>query len=84
MIKRIVCFFGDPQNAKVRWKLLYITLAIIAIADFFVYREHAEFFWDKIPGWSAFYGLISCVLIVFVSKFIGHQLGFMKKEDYYD
>ena len=84
MIKRIVCFFGDDQNAKLRWRLLYITLAVIVIADLLVTREHVEFFWDKIPGWSALYGFISCVLIVFVSKFIGHQLGVMKKEDYYD
>lgn len=84
MIKRIVFFFGDPENAKMRWRLLYITLAIIVIADFVAHREHAAFFWDKIPGWSAVYGFISCVVIVFVSKFIGHQLGFMKKEDYYD
>lgn len=84
MIKRIVNFFGDAENSGLRWKLLYITLAVIVIGDFLAHREHAEFFWDKIPGWSALYGFISCVLIVVVSKFIGHQLGFMKKEDYYD
>lgn len=83
MIKRIVNFFGDAENSRLRWKLLYITLAVIVIADFLVSREHAEFFWDKIPGWSALYGFISCVLLIVVSKFVGH-VWLMKKEDYYD
>lgn len=83
MIKRIIYFFGDPQYTKTRWRLLYITLAVVLIADFFVPRDHAEFLWDKIPGWSAFYGFISCVLLIVVSKFVGH-LWLMKKEDYYD
>jgi len=83
MIKRIVFFFGDAEKAKIRWTLLYITLAIIVIADFFVHREHANFFWDKIPGWSALFGFLSCVFFIVVAKFIGH-LWLMKKEDYYD
>ncbi len=56
-----------------------------------VHAEHAEhathhvtYIWDKIPGWGAFYGFVSCVVIILVSKFIGHQGGIMKKEDYYD
>lgn len=84
MIKKIVYFFGEPKYFKTRWKLLYIVLAIIVMSDFFVHREHAEYIWDKMPGFGAFYGFVSCVVIVVVSKFIGHQLGVMKKEDYYD
>ncbi len=82
MIKNLVNFFGDPEHAKKRWKLLYITLAVIVLADFLVHREHAAFLWDEIPG--ALYGFIACTLIVFVSKFYGHKLKVMKKEDYYD
>ncbi|MDP2682047.1 MAG: hypothetical protein Q8P28_04450 [Deltaproteobacteria bacterium] len=83
MIKRIVDYLGNPDNAGRLKKLLYITLAVIVAADFLVPREHAAFFWDDIPGWSAVYGFISCVLIIVVSKFLGHR-GLMKKEDYYD
>lgn len=83
MIKRIVFYLGDPQNAGRLKKLLYVTLAVVFIADFFVPREHAEFLWDKIPGWGALYGFISCVILIVVSKFIGH-VWLMKKEDYYD
>ncbi len=83
MIKRIVDYLGNPENAGRLKKLLYITLAVIVAADFLVPREHVAFFWDAIPGWSAVYGFISCVLIIVVSKFLGHR-GLMKKEDYYD
>lgn len=84
MIKKLVYFFGEPKYSKIRWRALYIVLAIIVIADFFAPREHAEYLWDKIPGWGALYGFIACTLIIFVSKFYGHQLRIMKKEDYYD
>ena len=84
MIKKIVDFIGDPENSSKRKKIAYVALAVTLCSDFFVHREHAIYIWDKIPGWGAFYGFISCVLIIVVSKFIGHQCGIMKKEDYYD
>ena len=84
MIKKIVNFIGDPQNAAKNKRLLYIILVVVVISDFLVHRHHAEYIWDKIPGWGAVYGFISCVLIIVVSKFLGHQGGLMKREDYYD
>lgn len=84
MIKRIVDFFGDEAFAAPRRQLFYLSLAIIVIADFLVSREHAEYLWDRIPGWSALYGFGSCVLLIFVSKFLGHKCGLMRREDYYD
>lgn len=83
MIKRILFYIGDARNEGRLKNLLYVILAVVLIADFFVPREHAEFLWDKIPGWSAFYGFISCVLLIVVSKFVGH-VWLMKDEDYYD
>lgn len=84
MIKKIVDYLGNPENSSKLKKMLYISLVVIVISDFFVHREHAHYIWDKIPGWGAFYGFVSCVLIILVSKFIGKQGGVMKKEDYYD
>jgi len=84
MIKRIVDFFGDARYAKPRRRLLYLVLVLIVTADFLVFREHAEYLWERIPGWSAVYGFGSCVLLIFVSKFLGHQGGLMRREDYYD
>jgi hypothetical protein len=84
MIKRVVDFFGDAIHAKQRRRLFYLVLVLIVIADFLVAREHAEYIWDRLPGWSAVYGFGSCVLLIFVSKFLGHRGGLMRREDYYD
>jgi len=84
MIKRIVHFFGDSEKSRLRWRLFILSLAAIVIADFLVNRDHGEFFWDSLPGWSAGFGFVSCVAIIFVSKFFGHQGRIMRDEDYYD
>lgn len=84
MIGKIVNFIGDSKNSGTLRKIGYVALVITVASDFCVHRHHAHYIWDKIPGWGAFYGFISCVLIIIVSKFIGHQGGIMKKEDYYD
>jgi len=84
MIKRVVDFFGDGKYAKRRRRLFYLVLVLVVIADFLISREHAEYLWDRLPGWSAVYGFGSCVLLIFVSKFLGHRGGLMRREDYYD
>jgi hypothetical protein len=84
MIKRIVLYVGNPANASTLKKLSYVGLALVVVADFLVHREHAIYIWDKLPGWGAFYGFVSCVIIILVSKFLGHQGGIMQGEDYYD
>ena len=84
MIKRVVDFFGDEKHAEQRRRLFYLVLVVIVIADFLVSREHAEYLWERVPGWSAAYCFGSCVVLIFVSKFLGHQGGLMRREDYYD
>jgi hypothetical protein len=84
MIAKLVNFFGEMRHAKLRWRLLQIVLILIVIADFVVPRAHTQYFWQEIPGWSAFFGFVSCVAIIFISKFIGHSGGIMRDEDYYD
>lgn len=83
MIKKMVLYIGNPANSDTLKKLGYICLALVFASDFFVHRDHAEYIWDKIPGWGAFYGFVSCVIIILVSKFLGHH-GIMQREDYYD
>ncbi len=56
MIGRIVRFFGDAEQAKRRRWLLAATLLAVFVADFFVPREHVDFFWDAISGWAALFG----------------------------
>lgn len=82
MIKRLADYLGNPDNAGKLKKILYVALVVIVATDILVPREHAVFFWDSIPGWSAFYGFISGIIIVVVAKILG--FGLRKKEDYYD
>lgn len=84
MIQRLVNFFGEPRFRQQRRRLFYFALALTLLADFLVPREHAEQFWEGLPGWGAFYGLLACFLIIFVSKFLGHRCKLMRREDYYD
>lgn len=84
MIKRVVDFFGDAEYAGLRRRLFYLALVLVVVADFMVPRHHAEYLWERLPGWSAAYGFCSCVLLIFVSKFLGHRVGLMRREDYYD
>ncbi|WP_448383495.1 hypothetical protein [Desulfosoma sp.] len=84
MIRRIVLFIGDPANSKKVKKIGIAMLIVTFISDFFVHREHAMYIWDRIPGWGALYGFVSCVVIILASKFYGHQCGIMRDEDYYN
>lgn len=79
----IINYIGDPANRPKLKILFYIILVIVFAADFLVERHHAEYLWDKTPGWSAVYGFVSCVVLVVVVKFFGH-IWLYKKEDYYD
>ncbi len=84
MIRRILRFLGNAGHARQRRYLLAATLLLVFAADLAVSREHGHTFWDHIPGWPALLGFVSCVAIIFVSKFLGHQGRIMRREDYYD
>lgn len=71
------------NNTKTLKRIAYAVLILIVVIDFFLPREHSHYFWDDIPGFSAVYGFVSFVLIVVVSKTLGHYwLG--RSEDYYN
>jgi len=80
---RIINYIGDAANWPKIKIVFYISLVVVFAVDFLVERHHAETWWDKTPGWSAFYGFVSCVFLIFIVKFIGH-IWLYKKEDYYD
>lgn len=76
----------NPKNFSVVKKLFYAALVVIMLIDIAVsllHLGHGHFSIDSMPGFGSIYGFISCVIIIIVSKFIGH-LWLMKKEDYYD
>ena len=64
-------------------KIGYIVLILVFIVDFFIPRLEIHFIGDKIPGFWSLFGFIACILIILISKWIGH-LGIMQDENYYN
>ena len=59
-------------------------LALIeGIAPGLIYKDHPHFWFENVPAWGSFYGLISCVAIIVISKLLG-KLWLMRRETYYD
>ena len=65
-------------------RLLIILIAFIpfVLLDRF-FGGHGEFPWPGILGFFALFGLIGCVAIVLISKWLGHHW-LQRKEDYYE
>ena len=64
-------------------KIGYIVLILVFIVDFFIPRHEIHFIGDKMPGFWSLFGFIACILIILISKWIGH-LGIMQDENYYN
>ena len=74
------------MGQKYLFSILYVCLAMSILAGVLVHLfipSHAAFRWQEIPGFSAIYGFIGCILIIVVSKALGHHW-LQKEEDYYD
>lgn len=68
-----------------RW--FYAGLAAVALGEVAVPRlfhtDHPHFWLEDLPAWGSIYGLVSCVVIIVVSKLLG-KLWLKRREDYYD
>ena len=73
----------EKLRTKTVKKLAYGILVLLIAADFIIPRHEIHFFGDKIPGFWSLFGLVSCVLIIVVSKWLG-QYWLVRDEDYYD
>jgi hypothetical protein len=71
----------------VKFRLFYAGLAVIALSEVLALRlfdaEPAHFWFEDVPAFGSIYGLISCVLIIVVSKLLG-KLWLMRPENHYD
>ena len=73
----------EKLRTKTVKKLAYGILVLLIAADSIIPRHEIHFFGDKVPGFWSLYGFISCVLIIVVSKWLGHHW-LVRDEDYYD
>ena len=76
----------DPVRfARVkRW--FYRGLVVVALAEIvlpLIFGPHSHFSFEGWPAFGSCYGLLSCVAIIVVSKFLG-KVWLMRREDYYD
>lgn len=61
-----------------------VLLVLLAAVEFFlIHKHHAVFALENVPGYTAVFGLLATVLLILVSKTIGHAV-LMKREDYYE
>jgi len=74
--------FDKPRNVKILFAGYYSSLGILLILDFFVHK-HAHFQWAEWPEFYAVYGLVACVVLVLVAKYVLRPL-VKRREDYYD
>jgi hypothetical protein len=76
----------DPVRLSRIKRFCYVILAVVVLTEvagsIFFHADHHL----SIEGWPAFgsiYGLVSCVLIIVISKFLG-KVWLMRREDHYD
>jgi len=71
------------QNRRTLRRIMYGVLALLVVLDILIPTGYGRFPWEGIGGFGAFYGFVSCVLIIVVSKALGYALLY-RPEDYYD
>jgi len=69
------------ENIRKLWILFIAILALTVLADLFV-EHHPHFGLDGTFGFGAWFGFISCVVLVFFSKALGALL--KRPDTYYD
>jgi hypothetical protein len=70
-------------HARLLSWLMLALMAALVVADLLIPAAYQRFPWDRIGGFGALYGFVSCVLIIVVSKALGTLLLY-RPEDYYD
>ena len=72
------------KNREIMTGAGLIVMGLLIIFDtIWVSKEHAHTAVEKIPAFWSIFGLISCLVIIIFSKWLGH-LGIMRRENFYD
>lgn len=65
------------------WIALGILTLISLILEFTLLAGYDSHWWNHIPGFYIIWGFISCILIIYISKWIGYAFLF-RDEQYYE
>ena len=71
------------KNSRLLTWAVLVLMALLVVADLLIPTGYGRFPWDTVGGFGAFYGFISCVVIIVVSKLLGYAFLYCP-EDYYD
>jgi hypothetical protein len=77
------CLEYIVENSTLFRRLMMAVLALLVIVDLMVPSYYNRFPWEGISGFGAFYGFVSCIVILVVSKALGYALLY-RRENYYD
>jgi hypothetical protein len=73
----------DAKKNIVTLLKIFFSICVLLFAVDFVVPKEAHMPWEKWPGFYAIYGLVACVILVLVSKYILRPLA-KRDEDYYE
>lgn len=79
-------YLEDPVRLTRMKRGCYAILAALFLSEAVVlrfYTDEPHFTFENWPAWGSLYGLVSCVLIIVVSKLLG-KVWLMRRENYYD
>jgi len=80
LIGRKLLWLDDMKNVDKIVIGLYITCALLFLADFF-YKKKTYLDLEDLPGFYAIYGFVMCALLVICAR--GMRLFLMRDETYY-
>ena len=78
-MKKELTLFDSPKNVRRLLLVFYICLLGLLVVEPFIHK-HPDFEWEAAPGFFAAYGFVSCVLLIFVAKFLRYLV---KREEHY-
>ena len=68
-----------PESIKLLWRLFLGILALTVLADLMI-EHHPQFGFDATIGFAAWFGFLSCVVLIGIAKLLGM---FLKRSDTY-
>jgi hypothetical protein len=73
--------WDDTRNVDRLLRVFYLLCVLLVVLDLMIHR-HAYHPWERLFGFHAWYGFVSCWMLVVIAKQMRKVL--MRGDDYYD
>ena len=74
-------WLARPATIRLLWAVFIVVLAVLVALDLIV-THHPNFYLDTMFGFGAWFGFLSCVLLIVFAKALGALL--KRTDTYYD